>query len=188
MSSSLSIDVGVVVVRERIDDPWQPFVWRPDSVMLHPPETSGWRELRRDGETVAYLAGRLAIELHRKETASYIANLESGAPSVLVVVRDLEQGGDPPVEIAVASVSPFEMQAYGGVSGERVVALAMPRAIGELVEAFVREHHVEERFLKRQRARQPAAEEHNFGQEPIVAVRERMRRLKKGGGGDGGQR
>ena len=185
MSSTLSIDIGVIVVRERSDNPWQEHVWRPDSLMLPPPDRSAWTELRRDGDAIWYLAGRFPIELHRKETASYIANLESGSPSVYVVMRDREEGGEVPVEVALASVSPFEMQAYGGASGERVVALKMPSMLAELMETFVREHHVAETFIKRQRGRHPSGADHNFGQEPIVAVRERMRRHKReGGAGD----
>lgn len=176
LANGTIVPVGVVVAREEIGNEWQPVVWRPVSVFLHAEPVAGWRELRRDARLVHYHAATLPLELHRKETASYIANLTNERPSVYVVVRDAPEDGARPIRIHLVTASPFEVQAYGAAEGERVYDLDMPAALAALVAAFVAEHHVEERFVKRKRSPHDAGQEHIFGQEPLVTVRERMLR------------
>ena len=60
----------------------------------------------------------------------------------------------------------------------------MPQLLIELVREFVDAHHVDERFVKRQRQKFEIEEEHRFGQEPIFVLRERMRARRKDEGGD----
>ena len=76
MDRVLSITLGVVIARDRIDHPWQEHAWRPVSVFLNAPEASQWRELRREEKSVHYHAATMALELHAKETIGYQANLE----------------------------------------------------------------------------------------------------------------
>jgi len=78
MDRVLSITLGVVIARDRIDHPWQEHAWRPVSVFLNAPEASEWRELRREEKSVHYHAATMALELHAKETIGYRANLETG--------------------------------------------------------------------------------------------------------------
>lgn len=185
LASGTTLPIGVIVLREEIDNAWQPVVWQPVSVFLHAAPVESWRELRRDARRVHYHAATLPLELHRKETASYIANLGSGRPSVYVVARDQPEDGERPIRIHLATASPFEVQAYGATEGERVHELDMPSALVELVAAFVGSHHVEETFLKRQRSPHDKGQEHLFGQEPLVTLRERMRRRSANEGQNG---
>ena len=173
MDRVLSVSLGVVIAREKIDHPWQEYAWRPVSVFLGAPEIAEWRELRRDATSIHYHAATLSLELHPKETIGYVANLEAGEPLVYVVLRE---GGDSgkPIDVAVVTASPYDAEVYGYDGSEIVGTVAMPAPLIELLEAFVAEHHVEEPFVKRQRQKHHRAEEHKFGQEPIEVLRKRQ--------------
>jgi hypothetical protein len=186
MGPSITIPVGVVVEREKIDHPWQEYRWRPVSIFLNAPEVSEWRELRRGGNFVHYHAATLPLELHRKETNAYRTNLATGEPAVYVVLRD-DPGAcsDWPVSVHLVTASPFEAQAYGESGLEIIELVPMPEPLVELLEEFIAAHHVDEPFVKRQRHKEPVTEEHKFGQEPIFVLRERMRAKQGGSGTDG---
>jgi uncharacterized protein DUF3305 len=173
MRRVLSVALGVVIARDKIDHPWQEYAWRPVSVFLNAPEVSEWRELRRDATSMHYHAATLPLELHAKDTLGYVANLNEDEPSVYVVLRE---GGehDRPVHVAIVTASPHEAEAYGQISEEIVGTVAMPQPLLDLMEAFVAEHHTEEPFVKRQRQKHHQAEEHKFGQEPIDVLRKRQ--------------
>jgi Protein of unknown function (DUF3305) len=185
MGASITIPVGVVVAREKIDDPWQEYRWRPVSVFLNAPEVGEWRELRRGDEFVQYHAATLPLELHRKETGAYRTNLASGEPAIYVVLReDPGAASNWQVTVHVITASPFEAQAYGESGLEIIERVPMPEPLIDLLEDFIAVHHVDEPFVKRQRQKERAAEEHKFGQEPIFILRKRMH-AKQGGGTDG---
>ncbi len=175
MVTALSIPVGVVVAREKIAHPWQTYRWRAVSVFLDPPQIRDWRELRRDDKSVLYHAATLNLELFRKETTAYQVNLANGEPSVYVVLReDPDSDDDWPVEVHLVTASPFEAQSHGDVGLDNVESVAMPEQLVDIVHAFINEHHKEEAFIKRKRQPHLRAEDHKFGQESIVVLRERM--------------
>lgn len=180
MSRTFSIPLGVVVAREKSDNPWQEYTWRPISVFLNAPQITQWRELHRGRESAHYHAATLPLELHPKETAGYKANLDEDSPCVYVLLRPRSDGGDPPVEVAHVTVSGHEAAAYGYVMEEIVANVAMPQSLLEALKAFVAEHHVDQPFVKRQRQKHHREEEHTFGQEPLVVLRERMRKIAGG--------
>lgn len=173
MVRTLSMPLGVVIARDKIDHPWQEFAWRPVSVFLNAPEVDDWLELRRDAASTYYHAATLPLELHAKDTLGYVANLNEQEPSVYVVLREGGERGRP-VHVALVTASPHDAEAYGHVSEEIVGAVAMPQPLLELLEAFVAEHHVDEPFVKRQRQKHHQAEDHKFGQEPIEELRKRQ--------------
>lgn len=173
MDRVLSISLGVVIARDKIDHPWQEYVWRPVSVFLNAPVIAEWRELRRDATSVHYHAATLPLELHAKETIGYVANLDTGSPLVYVVLRPTS-ADDMPMEVAVITASPYDAEVYGYDGSEIVGGVAMPELLVELMDAFVAEHHIEEPFIKRQRLKHHRTEEHKFGQEPIDVLRQRQ--------------
>ena len=187
MNSSISIPVGVVLSREKINHPWQDHAWRVIGVFLNAPEISEWRELRRDETSVHYHAATLPLELHRKEAWAYRDNLQTGEPAVYVVLRHDPGAESPwPVSVPCITASPYDAQAYLESGLETVHQVPMPPELVTLVEEFVAVHHVDEPFAKRQRQRHYREEEHQFGQEPIFELRERMRgRPAQGDGHDG---
>ena len=175
MVSAISIPVGIVVAREKIAHPWQTYRWRPVSIFLDAPNITQWRELRRDDKSVLYHAATLNLELFRKETTAYQVNLANGEPTVYVVLReDPDTDDDWPVEVNLVTASPFEAQSHGDVGLDSVDGVPMPQQLVDIVHAFIKEHHEEETFIKRKRQPHTRPEDHKFGQESIVVLRERM--------------
>ena len=77
-----TVPVGVVVIREDSDHPWQDHSWRPYGVIIGAPECTAWKELRRGEGWIQYYAATLALELHRKETEAYRENLATEQPAI----------------------------------------------------------------------------------------------------------
>jgi hypothetical protein len=175
MQAGLEIPLGVVIAHEKVDHPWQEYAWRPVGVFLNAQPVTEWRELRRGPGFVHFHAATLPLELHRKETLGYKANLAEPSPAIYVVLREKADGGPQPVAVHLVTASPHEAEAYT-ISGEEIIGtVAMPEPLRELIEAFIAEHHVEEPFVKRQRQKHHRTEEHQFGQEPIDVLRTRRR-------------
>jgi hypothetical protein len=167
MSHTITIDVGVILAREVLDNPWEDHRWRPVGVILDAPPVPGdWREHGRVGETVLYHAATLPLELHRKETPAYVVNLETGEPAVWIVLRH-DPAAERPVAVHVVSASPHDVQAYGESGTETVASVPMPAPLVHLLEHFVARHHVTEPFIKRRRQPHHKPQEELFGQEPI---------------------
>ena len=184
MDSHFTVPLGVVVAREKIDHPWQEFIWRPTSVFLDAEPVADWRMLRADGGIEHYHAATLPLEFHRKETASYLANLANGPPAIYVVLREGAAGASSfPMHVHLVTASPFEVQAYGHGSEESVDRVPMPEPLIELMQAFVETHHTEDAVIKRRRAEHHIEDEHKFGQEPLAVLRARMPKSARATGG-----
>lgn len=173
----LNVPIGVIVAREDIENIWQDHVWRPLEVFLDAPKIEGWRELRRGDGFIHYHAATLDLELHAKETAGYLENLESREPSLYVVVRRDDLGDDDamPVEVHLVTASVHEVEAYGEDGTEEITPVPMPEPVFDLLAAFVEEYHRDEPFIKRKRKKYHREEEHKFGQEPVDELRRRMK-------------
>jgi hypothetical protein len=146
------IPVGVLVERRKARSAWVDFVWRPVAVLVGKPSAAPWTPLRTEAETALFFAGGAMIELHRTETTNYRNNLRSGAPALWVALRPVDS--DPPYEILAVTADPSEGEAFTDAGNNLVEAVAMPPEIVAAVARFIREHHVERPFVKRQR--QPA--------------------------------
>lgn len=168
--------LGIVLARERIANPWQEHVWTAVEVTMGAPDIAEWRVLSDDGHILRVHAATLPLELHRKETISYKANLESDQPSIYVILRnEPAEGSAWPVHVHLATASPYEAQAYGETEGEIIHRVPMPAEVMDAVAAYVAAHHTEEPFRKRQRGRGEKEDLHLFGQEPIHILRARQR-------------
>ncbi len=176
---SVTLPVGVVVIREDSDHPWQDHSWRPYGVIVGAPTCTGWKELRRGEGWIQYHAATLLLELHRKETEGYRENLMTDRPSIYVVMSENdEEDAQMPFEVDLVTASAFEAQDYCDSGEEIVEAIDMPEQVKGWIGAFVDEHHVEEKFKKRKRDKLKI-EDHKFGQEPIFELRKRMARAKR---------
>jgi len=171
--TSLAIPIGVILTCKTANNPWADVIWRASGVMLDMPPGPPWRELARGEGYTQYLSTRGQIELFRKETEAYIANIESSDPALFVVLREGEDEAEP-VTVHLVTASPFEAQDYLDSSEETVERVAMPAPLLELIRAFIDEHHVEEEFRKRKRD-EVDLEEQKFGKEPIFITRQRMK-------------
>lgn len=175
MPNALSIPLGVVVAKEKLSNPWQDHRWRPVSVFFDAPEVAEWQEIRRGPGYVHYHAATLILTLHRRETMAYRVNLANGDPTLYVVLRDDAEGtNDRPIDVHLVTASPFEAQSHGDLGFDFVEAIPMPDRLVALLRNFIDEHQAQEHFYKRKRDRAGLPEEHKFGQEPIVVLRERM--------------
>jgi len=176
MSIEQAVPLGVVIAREKIDHPWQEYRWRAVSVFLDAPETANWRMLLNEPAMTQYHAATLPLVLHRRESMAYRVNLANGEPSIYVVLREeSDPESDFPVGVHGITASPFEAQTHGEFAFDSVDRVAMPERLVDIVQSFVAEHPVDDAFVKRKRQpHAPKEEEHRFGQEPIVVLRERM--------------
>lgn len=171
-----SLMVGVVLAREAIDHPWQDHRWRPLDVMIGVTDVAPETIVKEGDGFVHYFCGMFPIELHRKETPAYVANLENSPPVVYVVACEAENDQAAlPFEIRLVTVSPFEAQDFLDTGEDIVEAIPMAPSLLAWVEEFVQTHHVEEKFIKRRRDRFDLTQE-KFGQEPLVVIRERQGR------------
>ncbi|WP_162901433.1 DUF3305 domain-containing protein [Breoghania sp. L-A4] len=168
MQAEVSIRVGVVVERLRIDNRWAQWSWRPVAVFTDAPEDDAWRVLVADGDVTRFHAGNATVTLHRKLVEAYRVNLARDAPSLWVVLRDAEEAdaGDMPYAVAAVTASPYEAQDYAD-SGEGLIepVPVPPELLAWLVD-FVRAHPAQEEFKKRKRDKL-RIEEQKFGKEPI---------------------
>jgi hypothetical protein len=146
-----SIAVGVVVARRKAASPWADFTWQPVAVLAGVPEAAPWTMLAQSDDETTFYAGPAEIALYRTETTYYRNNVTSGAPLLWVALRPTES--DPPYEVFTVTADPSEGEALSEPGTDLVDVVPMPDAVREIVEAFIAEHHVEERFEKRKRDR-----------------------------------
>lgn len=143
-----AIPLGIVLRRAPGVTRWQRWTWTAAAV-LPGAGPADWRELRREGEAVEFHAATLALELHGADTEAYCHELMAQVPSVYVVMRP--DGGAHPLEVLLATVSPYEAQDYADSGEELIEKVPMPPALHALVADFVEEFHHEEAFIKRKR-------------------------------------
>ena len=151
MSNSETQDVGIVVERRKLNNPWQEWSWR--AVALAPAIENAipWQVLNRSEGWVRYFAGTLPILLHRTETASYRDNLSVAEPQVYVILRADKSSDDFPYRPYLATVAPDEAQTHLENGEDIVDAVPMPDEVAAWVMSFIERHHVETAVYKRQR-------------------------------------
>ena len=146
-----SREVGVVVRRSAVDNPWIDHVWSPLMLLDEVPATPAWSVLSSEGGTTLYYAGSAIIDLFSADTANYRDNLMDGAPLVWVALR--QQGGGAELELTKVTADPTEGEALFESGTEVIGTVPMPPDIAAWVAAFVDEFHVERVFQKRKRDR-----------------------------------
>jgi hypothetical protein len=146
-----SREVGVVVRRRAIDNPWIDHTWSPVMLLDEAPATPAWSVLSNEGGTTLYYAGSAIIDLFSADTANYRDNLMDGEPRVWVALR--LQGGGAELELAKVTADPTEGEALFESGIEVIGTVPMPPEIAAWVAAFVDQFHVEHTFQKRKRDR-----------------------------------
>lgn len=127
---------------------WVRHTWKATSV-LPGAAKADWNELRRDGDVVEFHAATLPLELHRTDTEAYLHGLSAKVPAIYVVMRDSED--DRPLDMLLATASPYEAQDYADTGEELVEKVPMPDGLVAWIRDFVELHHVDEKFIKRRR-------------------------------------
>lgn len=140
--------LGIVLRRVPGVTRWAKWVWKAVAVLPGATDAS-WKELRRDGDTVEYHAVTLPLELFRTDTEAYLQGLSDKVPAIYVVMRDSED--DTPLDVFLATASPYEAQDYADTGEELVEKVPMPEGLVAWIRDFIEEHHQEEVFVKRRR-------------------------------------
>jgi hypothetical protein len=140
--------LGILAVSRRPVTRWGTRGFVPSQVLPEVPATPPRTRLGPEGDVETWYAGPADLVLHSGETGHYRDNLQMKRPSVWVALR---QGAA--LEIACATVDPYEGEGLAGDPGLVVEALAMPAVVAEAMAAFIATHHVEQVFEKRRRKR-----------------------------------
>ncbi|WP_425039674.1 DUF3305 domain-containing protein [Primorskyibacter sp. S187A] len=141
--------LGIVMRRTPGVTTWVAHHWRATAV-LPGAGLADWRVLREEGEAIEYHAATVTLELHGAETEAYLHGLQAQEPSIYIVLRD-DADGECPLDVVLATASPYEAQDYTDSGEEIVEKVPMPPALMAWVEAFVHDFHEEEVFIKRKR-------------------------------------
>lgn len=144
-----TIPVGVVVERQKAQNEWIDYTWRPAQVLVGIPDAKPWTVLSETADSALFYAGTAEIELYPSDTTQYRDNLLSALPVLWVVLR--ETGYDPPYELFTVTADSAEGEGLSVIGTDIVETVPMPEQIAEAIMNFVSEHHVERVFFKRKR-------------------------------------
>ncbi len=156
---TVRIPVAVLAERRPGVTPWADWTWRAVEVLEGAvPELPPWTLLREAEGRSLFFAGAAEVALHPTDTANYRENLRAEAPRVWVVLREAAAGAEAPppppgLLLQCVTVDAGEAQIYADAGADLLEALPMPPGLRAATEAFVAQHHVERRFLKRRRDR-----------------------------------
>jgi hypothetical protein len=146
-----TVEVGVIVERRALKNPWVDHAWMPVAVLAGAPAAAPWTELHGTAEVTRYYAGKAELEFFGSDTTMYRENLRSPQPSLWVALRPTD--APPGVVLHLVTVDPADAEALTGTGTDIIEAVPMPLEIQQLLAAFVEAHHVERPFVKRQRDR-----------------------------------
>jgi hypothetical protein len=146
-----TIEIGVIVERRRLNNPWADHAWMPTAVLVGSPAAAPWTVLDETPDVTRYYAGSFLLEIFETDTGDYRDNILSGQPSLWVVLGSSDE--PPGVAIRAVTANPAEGEALTEPGTDIVEAVAMPPAIQTHLAAFVEAHHVERPFIKRKRDR-----------------------------------
>src|SRR5664279_5907389 len=130
-----SREVGGVVGRRWIDNPWSDHVWAPLTILDEVPATAPWTVLSTEADATIYYAGSASIDLFSSDTANYRDNLADGDPRVWVALR--HRDGGPELELTKVTADPTEGEAMFESGCDVIGTVAMPPEIAAWVAAFV---------------------------------------------------
>ncbi len=148
--SVLRFPVVVLMRRIALSNRWASERWQPEAVI--PAGAPGPDATLTEGppqrvahgeEGSTWLFHGLAAELHRSEGEGYFLNLESASPSMFVMWRTVDEGGDPPVRPVVVSAS-YNEAARMLDAGEQVEPVPIAPELRNWVEPFMRTHYTPE--------------------------------------------
>src|SRR5438309_7648803 len=149
--TEVSRQVGVVLRRRSIDNPWIDHMWSPLLLLDDVPATAPWTVLSTEADATIYYAGSASIDLFSSETANYRDNLADGEARLWVALR--QRDGGPELELTKVTADPTEGEAMFESGCDVIGTVAMPRDVASWIAAFVDQFHVEREFHKRERER-----------------------------------
>jgi hypothetical protein len=178
-----SIEVAVVMRRERIASRWQPWRWVLADVVPHEPGFGTQPRLLLDNANEQrWLHPGFTVELFRDDAEGYWLNLTTSAPAWFVLWRMQEAASVSEEPIARPEIVTLSYHDAGRWldAQEIVEQVPAPAEVIEWLREFTEAHYVPE---PKRRSRPPSFQrlEDRFGNPASVTT------IKKfGGGGDGG--
>jgi hypothetical protein len=178
-----SIEVAVVMRRERLDNRWQPWRWSLADVV---PNEAGFgtepRLLVKNNDEERWLHPGFTVELFRDDAEGYYLNLTTPAPAWFVLWRmddEATVADEPIARPAIVTLSYHDAGRWLDAQ-ETVEQVPAPADVIEWLREFTDAHYVPEpKKRKRPQSFQPLQD--RFGNPASVST------IKKfGGGGDGG--
>ena len=127
--TEVSREVGVVVRRRSIDNPWIDQLWSPAMILDEVPAAAPWTALSTEADATIYYAGAASIELFSAETANYRDNLADGEPRIWVALR--RQDGGAELELTKVTADPTEGEAMFESGCDVIGTVPMPPAIAD---------------------------------------------------------
>ena len=146
-----TVEVGVIVERRTLQNPWIDHAWKPIAVLAGTPAAAPWTVLSQTPQATQYFAGAFRLEFFASETTMYRENLRSGNPCLWVSLRHAST--PPGVVLHLVTADPAEGEALTEPGTDVIETVPMPVEIQHRLAAFVEAHHVERPFIKRKRNR-----------------------------------
>src|SRR4051812_24610307 len=180
-----SIEVAVVMRRERLDSRWQPWRWSLAEVVR---QEAGFgtepRLLLKNDDEIRWLHPGFIVELFRDDAEGYYLNATTDAPCWFVLWRMEEQAGlsdEPIARPEMVTLSYYDAGRWLDAQ-ETVEQVPAPPEVVAWLQGFVAEHYVPEP-KKRKRPESFRSLEDRFGNPASVSTGDKRR---GGGGGQGG--
>jgi hypothetical protein len=177
-----SLQVAVVMRRERIDNRWQPWRWALAEVVEHE-EAYGSepRLLMQDGKEERWLHPGFTVELFRDDAEGYYLNATTPAPGWFVLWRmdEPSSAGVEPMARPVAVSLSYHDAGRWLDAQETVEQVPAPPEVVQWLGAFIEEHYVPEP-KRRKRPESFKALQDRFGNPASVSTEKKF-----GGGGHG---
>jgi hypothetical protein len=176
MTPRPSIEVAVIMRRERIDNPWQSWRWVLDDVV--PQEAAFGREprmLHRTDREVRWLHPGFTVELFRDDAEGYYLNVTTPAPCWFVLWRMDEEGSaldEPIARPAMVSLSYHDAGRWLDAQ-ETVEQVPAPSHVIDWMRAFAQEHYVIE-TKKRKRPESFKPVQDRFGNPASVTTEKKL--------------
>lgn len=185
MPVEISVPIGLMIERTRVETPWREYRWRTVRVFLEADSTPRMHRLSSGMQGAPRLVTTLPLVLESREVTSYQVNLTNGEPSLYVVLRH-EPGKDDrsPVRVHGVTASPFAAQARSDVALDTVDRVPMPHQLVRIVQTFIEEHPLEEPVTKRARRPDAGANGQDFTQDRVVSLRDYVAGGHTTGAGD----
>ena len=182
MTPRPSIEVAVVMRRERIDNRWQPWRWVLDDVVAQEPGFgSEPRLLHKTEQEELWLHPGLQVELFRDDAEGYYLNASTDTPGWFVLWRMEEEAtiaAEPLARPTMVTLSYHDAGRWLDAQ-ETVEQVPAPPQVVQWLQAFVDEHYVVE-LKKRKRPESFKPLQDRFGNPAAVTTEKKF-----GGGGNG---
>ncbi|MEM8657198.1 MAG: DUF3305 domain-containing protein, partial [Pseudomonadota bacterium] len=109
--ATASMPLGIVIRKTPGVTRWAKWHWKAVAVLPGAGQAH-WSKLRTEGDAVEYHAATVSLDLYAADAEAYLTGLSTGVPAIYVVLRPHIGDRDIPLEVLLATASPYEAQDY----------------------------------------------------------------------------